>query len=121
MVDKDILYDEMIREYPNLYHFVSYIECGPGWFDLINELSKNLEKLIIELDVPEEEKPVATQVKEKYGTLRFYLSAGTKEMNKLIEKAELVSSEICENCGKPGEIKGFGWCACLCDECDGKR
>lgn len=93
------------ENYPELYEKPISFECDDGWFDLINELSKELESLIIRLKItyPNENFfPYATQVKEKFGTLRFYLSSETDEMSNLIEKYEIKSEKICEICGKEG-------------------
>jgi len=61
--------------------------------------------------------PSASQVKEKFGTLRFYMTSGTEEMYNLIHEAEEKSGTICEDCGKPGKIRHGGWIRTLCDEC----
>ena len=83
------------------------LECRDGWFDIIDELSKKLEPLDV----------VASQVKEKYGTLRFYIHSGTDEAYDLIDEAEAKSEETCELCGAPGELRGAGWVTTMCDEC----
>lgn len=57
----------------------------------------------------------ASQVKEKYATLHFYMTAATDEMWKLIKEAEEKSSKICEACGKPGSVRDNGWLQTLCD------
>lgn len=61
--------------------------------------------------------PRASQVKEKFGTLRFYMSSGTDEIYKHIDEAEKKSGEICEGCGAPGIRRGGGWIVTLCDSC----
>jgi len=63
------------------------------------------------------EQPRAFQVKEKYGTLRFYMDLPTDEMFSLIDEAEEQSAHTCEVCGKPGEERYGGWVSTLCDEC----
>ena len=40
------------------------------------------------------------QVKEKFGGLRFYISAAPQEVHNMIHKAEAESYTICEHCGK---------------------
>lgn len=59
--------------------------------------------------------PKATQVKEKFGSMRYYLSA-TDQMYELAREAEAKSATICEECGKPGSLRGIGWYNTLCDE-----
>jgi len=111
-------YEDIVKKYPNLYRFTKYIGCGEGWYDLIDDLSSKLEKLIVEMDESEDEKPAATQIKEKFGQLRFYMTSKTEEMDELIEEAENKSARICESCGKKGEIKGVNWFYCRCETCD---
>ncbi len=62
--------------------------------------------------------PHAVQIKEKFGTLRFYLNCGTREMTDLISEAEGKTHKTCEDCGKPGERAGDGWVRTLCVDCD---
>jgi hypothetical protein len=120
-------------------------ECGDGWYDLIYSLSAKLEKLIqkfiddnkgnlvcrwcwktkfehISCHNPnngeyEEGYPRASQVKEKYGILRMYLTTGTDEMFDLIDEAEELSSKTCEICGKKGKLYSDGWCVTRCKKC----
>ena len=61
--------------------------------------------------------PKASQVKEKFGGLRFYMTCGTDEIFNLIDEAEELSYKTCEECGKPGEEKDTGWIRTLCDYC----
>lgn len=61
--------------------------------------------------------PRASQVKEKFGTLSFYMSSATDEMYKLISEAERKSGETCEDCGAPGKRRGGGWIVTMCDSC----
>ena len=100
-------------------------ECNSGWFQLIWDLSEKLEELIIQYkkEYPNEPYyPQAIQVKEKYGTLRFYMTSATTEMWDLIEEAEGKSEEICEICGEPGNLTtSYGWMSVLCDKCKEKK
>ena len=64
--------------------------------------------------------PKAVQVKEKLGTLRFYMNSETKEMSELISKAESLSYKTCEYCGAPGKQREGGWIKTLCNNCEGK-
>jgi len=68
--------------------------------------------------------PRASQVKEKYGTLRFYMSSGTHEMWDLIDAAEEKSERICEDCGKTAaetSADDWGWLTTLCGDCKANR
>jgi len=56
-----------------------------------------------------------TQVKEKFGTLRFYYSGGDDAISGMVRMAESMSSVTCEECGTPGRRRGGGWVRTLCD------
>jgi hypothetical protein len=63
---------------------------------------------------------LATQVKEKFGTLRFYHDGGDEKIHQMILFAESLSGRICENCGKMDEtvkLKGKHWVRTLCGVC----
>lgn len=65
--------------------------------------------------------PCAAQVKEKFGTLRFYMTTYDDEIENLICKAEVKSGKTCERCGKPGKLRDSGWWVTLCDACKGAK
>jgi hypothetical protein len=96
-------------------------ECGDGWEPLIRDLSAKLEAAIAALPAEDQPNYKASQVKEKFGTLRFYLTMGTDEMFDLVDKAEAVSAVTCEGCGQPGSQRGGGWIVTNCDSCATKR
>jgi len=64
----------------------------------------------------------ATQVKEKFGTLRFYLDTPLgDEIDALVDKAEAASGVTCEACGCPGSLRcRKGWYSTLCDDCSSR-
>jgi len=59
--------------------------------------------------------PVAVQVKEKFGGLRFYVQAATDKHYSYISFAESMSYNTCEQCGNPGKTYTDGWHTTLCD------
>jgi hypothetical protein len=61
------------------------------------------------------------QVKEKFGTLRFYYSGGDDYISGMVSFAESLTAVICESCGNPGERRGGGWVHTYCDPCEEKR
>lgn len=100
-------------------------ECCDGWEPLIRELSSKLEPLIQKwIDENPENKnfhPRASQVKEKFGGLRFYMDHATDAMFDLIEKAEEKSEIICEICGCDGTLVSInGYITCVCSKCHEK-
>ena len=60
--------------------------------------------------------PVAVQVKEKFGRLRFYVDNATDEHWNYISFAENMSYRTCENCGAVGRTyTDSSWLRTLCD------
>ena len=57
----------------------------------------------------------ASQVKEKFGGLRFYTNGYTEEVSGMIRMAESMSYRTCEVCGNPGRSNNYGWISTLCD------
>lgn len=96
-------------------------ECGDGWYDLIDRLAAKLEPMIAALPPNEQGDVRAAQVKEKWGTLRFYMSSHLAGMDAAIDEAEAESARVCEDCGKPGELRSGGWIRTLCNDCAFKR
>ena len=85
-----------------------FFDCNEGWYPLIQKLIEDLVALGWDKQV--------TQVKEKFGGLRFYVNSCTTEMLDRILEAEKESYSICEDCGEPGELrKDLGWYFTLCD------
>lgn len=92
------------------------IECGDGWFALIDELATTIDR-ILESDKQLANSFIVIQVKEKFGTLRFYTSPTPDVIHYLCEFAEAMSSHICESCGMPGKPNDRGWIRTLCQTC----
>ena len=103
-------------------------QAKAGNFDLFEEANKSLtdeeykNKRLAEIvagDFREvhESIPQVTldQVKEKFGTLRFYYTGGDDEISGMVRMAESMSGVTCEECGNPGETKGQGWVVTLCE------
>ena len=88
-------------------------EHGDGWFSLVYNLSKKL----MEID----QNIQAVQVKEKFGSLRFYVGSVRQEVADqvytAISEAEEISSKTCEQCGKSGKPNKSGWIHTLCTAC----
>jgi hypothetical protein len=91
------------------------IECGPGWYALVAQLARTLERQIQHLPAKEQQRVYCVQVKEKFGGLRFYMSSKTPAMAAAIERAVQKSFRICEDCGRPGKVRNRrGWLTTLC-------
>lgn len=91
-------------------------ECGDGWYDLIDHLCKEIQWHLDKNAKPDTPQFVASQVKEKFGTLRFYGDGGDEKIWAFVWFAESYSGKICETCGRPGKRRGSGWIYTACDE-----
>jgi hypothetical protein len=107
----------LFEKYPKLYaqkdlprteSLMCYGFPGDGWFELIDELSFDIQNLCDQKGFQVE----AVQVKSKWGGLRFYITS-TDEcdvdnsdyeiLRKLISAAESKSFNVCQRCSN--EIK----------------
>lgn len=115
---KEELEHKLIIKYPNLFKGMTRplteslmafgIECGDGWYNILDELFSELNKHDVQL----------MQVKEKFGGLRVYLNGGSDEVYNLIDKAEEKSFKTCESCGNPGKNQEINyWLYTVCEEC----
>ena len=99
-------------------------ECGNGWFTILDQLMSNIQHHIdwnnknFEKGYKQyKQVPQVTldQVKEKFGTLRFYYQGGDDEISGMVRMAESMSAVTCEECGSPGTTGGQGWITTLCE------
>jgi hypothetical protein len=139
------LQNDLIKTYPKIFKNVGGdetktcmahgIQCNDGWYDIIDSLCFKIQyhcnvantryipetdkyEFILEGD-PEYVQVVAAQVKEKMGTLRFYVDGGDATTEGIIQMAEAMSSRICELCGSPAKTSGdSGWWHTTCDACN---
>lgn len=77
--------------------------------------AEEVEERRLAMEKEAEYVPLASQVKEKFGGLRFYIDRGTDEHFNYIYFAELMSYKVCEECGAPGKTYRDGWHRTLCD------
>jgi hypothetical protein len=109
-------------------------QAKAGNFDLFEEDMKALlddeykEKRLAEIvagdfrQVPESIPQVTLdQVKEKFGTLRFYYSGGDDYISGMVSLAESLTGVTCESCGNVGERRGGGWVHTYCTPCEEAR
>ncbi len=95
------------------------IEWTKKWNDKVND--ENHEWVSFadrkEREIPEPvPQVVAIQVKEKFGGLRFYYSGGDDYIRGVVDMAEYMSYDTCEECGAPGKPTKGGWIRTLCVE-----
>ena len=93
----------------------------PGWYSFIKVLDERLDYLFprgYQID----------QIKEKFGTLRFYCRGDAQDdivhdiARCCVTAAESMSARICMYCGEPGKTRlDVSWHCTLCDACFAKQ
>jgi hypothetical protein len=95
-------------------------ECGDGWYELIDVLCRNIQHHVDWYSTAHPDKieqPIASQVKEKFGGLRFYIDYHSDDVIQgMIQMAESMSYHICEECGNKGKLRNGNWMRTLCDQ-----
>jgi len=96
-----------------------FTETAAGWHWMLSAAAGWIE----ETGVPAGFRSV--QIKEKFGTLRWYCSAAEDEdrlqAGRIVQATEWVSGAVCETCGAPGRTRTGGWIRTLCDAHARKR
>jgi len=117
------LQDKLLNDFPRLYMQYSWNKRDscmpygfpnvPGWFDILYKLSQDLEAEFQKL--PDNIKKhaakngifAASQVKQKFGRLRFHMDHPTPEMRTIISAAEGASCAACFICGADGKQRNM--------------
>ena len=115
---------QLVERYPTIFrctvtrsrergYLVFGICCGDGWYALLDRMCAAI------IQQPGHESFQATQVKEKFGGLRFYYMGGTDTISQIVQKAEEASMKTCENCGVTSGVTcgGRRWVRTLCTVC----
>lgn len=141
MAEQESKYDILASKYPELVgksRFGGFC-VGEGWFNLIdrlcgmihyhvtqhnedveyrlNHMERDPEASYSEDLITKWEMPKIRQVKEKFGTLRFYMDTNIKRFRHYVDFAEAMSGVVCEECGAPGSVRNSsGWIHVMCDK-----
>lgn len=116
------LQDKLYQKYPKIFADKDRsikescmgwgIECNSGWYRILDILCG-----LLQWDTDENKYPqlVASQVKEKYGGLRFYTNGENNTQHGMIRFAEHLSEHTCEECGSMTDVlQTKGWIVTLC-------
>ena len=119
LLPRNVWTGEVISDYD--YSFTELDSMPEGWrksfgFDMCKEIKEELLKYNY-LDNYR-----ITQIKEKYGSLRWYDNGYPRDskIGSIIEKYERLSEEICINCGNPAKYYTKGWISFICEDCKNK-
>ena len=116
---------ELVEMHPRLFHGPTgkpeaargYPTCEEGWRDLLERACERIEAALVEGGAFR-----VLQIKEKFGTLRFYWSgdlsdAAKAKVKEAIALATARSTCTCEICGAEGWLHNRGgWFATACAE-----
>lgn len=105
---------DLIDANPILQNVECGVYIGDGWLSIIEKFCKVVERHIHKDDPP----VVIGQIKEKFGGLRVYVDVGDEYIRGAATMAEMMSWQICEDCGETGKVRAGGWIRTLCDVCE---
>ena len=109
--------DKLFEQYPRLFtKFNGSFDIGPGWFELVKNLCPPLNQyaeLLKEFNI--------LNVRKRFGILSIDHSGGDQFTAKMINFAERLSYNTCEECGDKGSLYSsdgtqFGKLATLCEK-----
>jgi hypothetical protein len=103
------------RSAKNRYEHLMEVGVGGVLYGTKTVTQESIDDAKAKLDEETLKVPVAVQVKEKFGGLRFYVQAATDKHYSYISFAESMSYRTCESCGAPGKTYTDGWHTTLCD------
>jgi hypothetical protein len=94
-------------------------ECQIGWYDILERLMRHIHAHLKHGANPEIVNNFRiVQIKEKFGSLRFYVESGDDVINTLIRITEDISYETCEYCGSNQNVfRSIGWIVTACKPC----
>jgi hypothetical protein len=117
-------YDEFVKRmeerFPKMFSQPYGGFCvDKGWWPIIESLCANIQGHTDWWNKNHEKHPVVeqvvvTQIKEKFGGLRFYYDGGDETIRGMVRMAEAWADKSCEECGAPGTSGGKGWIKTLC-------
>lgn len=120
----DTLCSLLMSEVTTLRRSVDIIRRNLDQLDQVDERQRKyftperLAEQEAKLAEAEAELPIASQVKEKFGGLRFYVDRGNEKHHAYITFAEAMSYTICEECGATKDVhQTTGWVRTTCVPC----
>lgn len=105
---------EVVEDYD--YDYTELDQMPEGWRiafgdQMVEELNQELVKGGFVNDYR------ITQIKEKFGGLRWYDNGNTEEGYNIINKYESLSRTTCICCGKPAKYITLDWVSPFCEDC----
>lgn len=102
------------------YEFTYLDDMPNGWRKAFGEqMCEEIKQVLVKANYLYDYR--VAQVKEKYGSLRWYdegaPSSIYKELQDIINKYEEISERTCIWCGRPATKISLGWISPWCDKC----
>lgn len=99
------------------YSYTELDSMPDGWRKAFGEqMCEEIREELVRVDYLDKYR--ITQIKEKYGTLRWYDFGCTERMlREIIPKYEHLSAKTCIKCGNPATKVSTGWISPYCDTC----
>ena len=94
---------DIYDKYPQLF-IKNCIDCESGWYDIIDHMCAAIQVYLEHELADEEIDPYFTSIKEKFGILRIEVQNADKVINTIVKGCEKLSCQICEYCGRDGEL-----------------
>jgi hypothetical protein len=128
---KQITIEELIEKYPKIFQDyngnparVNWLGLPKGWVSIVDKLCGCIQSYIdyttrYTKDGPvKPEQVTCTQMKEKFGGLRFYTNGHDDNVEGMIRMAEHLCDNACETCGSEEDLGvTSGWISVMCRTC----
>jgi hypothetical protein len=122
---------EIITKYPKIFQDYegnpgrsNWYGVPKGWLPIIDDLCGAIQEYIDKTTIyirNEPQKPeqvTCFQMKEKFGGLRFYTGGHDDIVEGMIELAEYLCDNTCDECGSRNDLgKTSGWISVKCRNC----
>ena len=103
------------------YEFTELDSMPSGWRKAFGlQMCREIKDCLIRNNFPLGQYQI-TDIKQKYGSLRWYDNGHPEEMDKIIDKYEDLSMCYCIDCGEPARYVTEGYISFLCENCISKR
>jgi len=99
------------------YENLKYMYNKLSWYRKIHSIYKRSRYHYLRNKQTPIPQVTAVQIKQKFGTLRFYYTGGDERIAQIVEFYELYTQYICEDCGTNVDV-GYtsGWIRNICEK-----
>lgn len=123
--------DQLIKKYPKIFQdyegnpgMVNWHGVPGGWLPAIDTLCGCIQSYVdnhVRYTKDGKIRPqqvTCSQMKEKFGGLRFYTNGHDELVDGMISMAEFICDHTCQVCGSQNNIgRTQGWISTLCESC----